>query len=158
MSDDLLARTTEIVTAYFANGGAANMSPGQVPEFIESVHASLRGVGSDKPAPMRIDLSDAAVSNDYRADDQEVAPSQLRDTDDPAVPIKDSVTDDFLICLEDGHKTKLLKRYLRTKFDMTPEQYRKRWNLPSDYPFTAPEYSKRRAGIAKDTGLGVKGG
>lgn len=78
----------------------------------------------------------------------------LRAPDDPAVPVDQSVTDDYIICLEDGHRTKLLKRYIRTKFDMTPEIYRRKWKLPFDYPFTAPEYSQRRADIASNTGLG----
>lgn len=78
----------------------------------------------------------------------------LREPNDPAVPVDQSVTHDYIICLEDGHKTKLLKRYIRTKFDMTPEIYRRKWKLPFDYPFTAPEYSQRRADIASNTGLG----
>jgi predicted transcriptional regulator len=74
----------------------------------------------------------------------------------PAVPIKKSITADYIICLEDGKKLKMLKRYLRTKYNMTPEQYRARWNLPSDYPMVAPNYAVRRSDFAKQFGLGQK--
>lgn len=73
---------------------------------------------------------------------------------DPAVPIKKSVTDTHIICLEDGAKLKMLKRYLRTHYDMSPEEYRERWGLPADYPMTAPEYARRRSDFAKKIGLG----
>ena len=72
----------------------------------------------------------------------------------PAVPIKDSVARDFIICLEDGKKLKMLKRYLRTNYDMSPEEYRERWNLPSDYPMVAPNYAEKRRELAKKIGLG----
>lgn len=101
---------------------------------------------------IEVDAELVSVSHDY-------LPSMpgIREPDDPAVPVDESVTHDYIICLEDGHKTKLLKRYIRTKFDMTPEIYRRKWKLPYDYPFTAPEYSERRAQIASDTGLGKNG-
>ena len=73
---------------------------------------------------------------------------------DPAVPIDKSITDDHIICLEDGAKLKMLKRYLRTQYDMTPDEYRARWGLPKDYPMVAPEYAKRRSEFAKKIGLG----
>ena len=73
----------------------------------------------------------------------------------PAVSIEDSIQDDYIICLEDGKKLQMLKRHLHTVYNMTPEQYRERWNLPSDYPMVAPSYAKRRSSIAKQTGLGV---
>ncbi|MEL7110254.1 MAG: MucR family transcriptional regulator, partial [Pseudomonadota bacterium] len=72
----------------------------------------------------------------------------------PAVPIKKSVTDHHIICLEDGAKLKMLKRYLRTRYNLTPEEYRKRWGLPADYPMVAPEYARRRSDFAKKIGLG----
>ncbi len=75
---------------------------------------------------------------------------------DPAVPIKKSVTDAHIICLEDGAKLKMLKRYLRTHYDMTPDEYRARWRLPADYPMVAPEYARRRSDFAKKIGLGKK--
>ena len=76
----------------------------------------------------------------------------------PAVPVKKSVTDDYLICLEDGKKLKMLKRYLRTQYDMSPEDYRRKWGLPADYPMVAPSYAKRRSEFAKQIGLGSQGG
>jgi predicted transcriptional regulator len=74
-----------------------------------------------------------------------------------SVSIKDSVTDDYIICLEDGKKLKMLKRHLKASYDMTVEQYKKRWGLPVDYPVVAPNYAKRRSQIARTTGLGTKG-
>lgn len=73
---------------------------------------------------------------------------------DHEIDIEASITPEYLVCLEDGKKLKMLKRYLKTNFDMTPEEYRKRWNLPSDYPMVAPNYAKRRSQLAKDIGLG----
>lgn len=78
------------------------------------------------------------------------------DRPDPAVPIKKSITPDHIICLEDGRKLKMLKRYLRTAYDMSPDEYRQRWGLPADYPMTAPSYSQRRMELAKEHGLGRK--
>lgn len=77
---------------------------------------------------------------------------------EPAVPINKSVTPDFVICLEDGKKLKMLKRYLRTHYDMSPEDYRRKWGLPADYPMTAPNYAKHRSNVAKQIGLGTSGG
>jgi predicted transcriptional regulator len=76
----------------------------------------------------------------------------------PAVPVRKSITDDYLICLEDGKKLKMLKRYLRTQYNMSPEDYRRKWNLPADYPMVAPNYAKRRSEFAKQIGLGTQGG
>ncbi|MEM1380901.1 MAG: MucR family transcriptional regulator [Pseudomonadota bacterium] len=76
----------------------------------------------------------------------------------PAVPIKKSITDDYLICLEDGKQLKMLKRYLRTQYNMSPEDYRRKWGLPADYPMVAPNYAKRRSEFAKQIGLGTQGG
>ena len=72
----------------------------------------------------------------------------------PAVPIRRSITPDYIICLDDGKKFKSLKRHLRTQYDLTPEQYRERWGLPSDYPMVAPNYAKARSELAKEMGLG----
>ena len=74
---------------------------------------------------------------------------------EPAVPVNKSVTPDFVICLEDGKKLKMLKRYLRTHYNMSPEEYRRKWNLPADYPMTAPNYAKQRSQLAKNIGLGT---
>jgi predicted transcriptional regulator len=77
---------------------------------------------------------------------------------EPAVPIKKSVTPDYIVCLEDGRQLQMLKRHLRNAFDMSPDQYRRRWGLPADYPMTAPNYAKKRSKIAKKVGLGTRGG
>ena len=76
----------------------------------------------------------------------------------PAVPVKKSVTPDHIICLEDGKKLKMLKRHLRTAYDMSPEQYRQRWDLPADYPMVAPNYARQRSRLAKEIGLGTRSG
>ena len=97
-----------------------------LPGVIKSVHATLGGFGGDSAAPQRI----------------------------PAVPVKKSVTPDFIICLEDGKKLKMLKRYLRSRYGLTPDAYRAKWNLPADYPMVAPNYAARRSEFAKQIGLG----
>lgn len=74
---------------------------------------------------------------------------------EPAVPINKSITPDYVICLEDGKKLKMLKRYLRTHYDLSPEEYRRKWGLPADYPMVAPNYAKRRSQFAKEIGLGT---
>ncbi len=79
---------------------------------------------------------------------------EFRHTREPAVPVNKSITPDFVICLEDGKKLKMLKRYLRTHYNLSPEEYRRKWGLPADYPMTAPNYSKKRSSVAKSTGLG----
>jgi len=124
-----LQMVADIVTAYVSN----NPVPVEhVPELIRSVHATLT----------RLDGTQGT----------------RRMTQKPAVPIKKSVTDDYIICLEDGKKLKVLKRYLRTHYNMTPAEYRAKWNLPPDYPMVAPAYARQRAEFAKKIGLGQKGG
>ena len=105
-----------------------NVSAEDVSALIKSVYGALQGLG----APV-----------------QEERP-------EPAVPIRSSIKPDHLVCLEDGKKLKMLKRYLKTNYDMTPEQYRARWNLPADYPMVAPAYAERRRELAKEIGLGRK--
>ncbi len=126
-ASDLLRLSAEIVSAHVANNAVA---PDALPALIRSVHAALAGV--DQPTP--------------------AAP----DKPQPAVPIKRSVFPDYLVCLEDGAKVKMLKRYLKVRFDLTPEGYRERWGLPRDYPMVAPSYAARRSTIAKELGLGRK--
>ena len=126
---DLLRLSAQIVSAHVSNNPVA---PEALPALIRSVHAALAGVGQPAPA----------------------AP----DKPQPAVPIKRSVFPDYLICLEDGAKVKMLKRYLKVRFDLTPEQYRERWGLPREYPMVAPSYAARRSTIAKQLGLGRKPG
>jgi len=100
-----------------------------IPKLLEEVYAVVTGLGTDPKL--------SAVS-------------------EPAAPVAASVTPDYIICLEDGKKLKMLKRYLRNHYDLSPEEYRRKWGLPADYPMTAPNYSKHRSSLAKDIGLGTK--
>ncbi len=122
---NLAAMTSDIVAAYVR---ANQVIPDDLPTLIETVFATLRGLSNGEAAT----LEDRA----------------------PAVPVKRSVTADFIICLEDGKKFKSLKRHLRTRYKMTPEEYRIRWSLPHDYPMVAPNYAKARSDLAKRMGLG----
>jgi len=125
----LLEMTADIVSAYVGNNTVAAET---LPSLIASIHAALSGVtaGPAEPEP---------------------------EPKEPAVPIRKSINPDFLICLEDGRKFKSLKRHLRTKYDMSPEEYRAKWNLPKDYPMVAPNYAKARSELAKQMGLGQGG-
>ncbi len=125
---DLLGMTANIVAAYVSRN---DIPSNTVPGVIDTVYASLSGLGG------------ASASRDVRK---------------PAVPIKRSVTPDYIVCLEDGKKLKMLKRYLRTTHGMSPEEYRIKWSLPADYPMVAPNYSKQRSDFAKAIGLGRKPG
>lgn len=123
---DLLELTAEIVSAHASNNKVA---PAELPQVIKDVFGTLSELGeSGVPAE---------------------APT-------PAVPVKKSITPDYIVCLEDGKKLKMLKRHLNTSYGMTPEQYRERWGLPADYPMVAPNYAKRRSTLAKKIGLGRK--
>jgi predicted transcriptional regulator len=125
---DLLKMTTQIVASYVGN----NIVPtAQISDVIKSVYGSLASVGGG---------GDAAN----------------QPTQKPAVSIRKSVTPDFVICLEDGKKLKMLKRHLRTTYGLTPEEYRAKWGLPADYPMVAPNYAKQRSNFAKKIGLGRK--
>lgn len=128
LSDEAaLDLTGDIVAAFVSN----NPVPANaLPDLIRAVHETL------------LDLSKSGAKEAPRPD--------------PAVPPGKSITPDYLICLEDGRKLKMLKRYLRSRYDLTPEEYRARWNLPSDYPMVAPNYAKRRSDFAKEIGLGRK--
>jgi predicted transcriptional regulator len=126
-SNELLSLTTEIVAAHVSNNTVAVTD---LPQLIEQVYRTLANVGVE-PAP--------AVERPQ-----------------PAVPIKKSVMPDYIICLEDGKKLKMLKRHLKTAYDMTPEEYRERWALPPDYPMVAPNYAKQRSKLAKQIGLGTR--
>jgi len=126
---DLLDITAGIVSAYVGNNTVAATD---VPALIRQVHSALAAIGG--PA--------------------ETAPAAPRE---PAVPVKRSIAADHLVCLEDGRKFKSLKRHLRTKYDMSPEDYRAKWNLAKDYPMVAPNYAKARSELAKSMGLGQGG-
>lgn len=129
--DDLLAFTTEIVAAHLSNN---SVSAAEIPFLIEKVYKTLNGLKQEQGA---------------------VTSSVERPL--PAVPIRKSVHPDYIICLEDGKKLKMLKRHLGTSYNMSPEQYRERWGLPADYPMVAPNYAKQRSHLAKEIGLGVNG-
>ncbi|MEZ5957900.1 MAG: MucR family transcriptional regulator [Hyphomonadaceae bacterium] len=129
---DLVRMAAEIAAAYVS---ANPVQPQDIPALIRTVHGALLEVaGVASPAPEA--------------------------TPEPAVSIKKSVTADFIICLEDGKKFKSLKRHLRTRYGMTPDEYRAKWGLPHDYPMVAPNYAKERSNLAKRMGLGQtrKGG
>ncbi len=125
---EILDMTVEIVKSYVSKN---SVQASALPDLIRSVHATLAEL---------LDTED-----------------ELVEQPEPAVPISKSITPEFLICLEDGRKLKMLKRYLRTRYDMSPEEYRAKWNLPADYPMVAPAYAKLRSRHAKQIGLGRKG-
>ena len=125
----LAETTSEVVAAYVAKN---HIQPNELPALIASVHATL---GSLNKAP-----------------EPEVPTEPLK----PAVSVKKSITDEFIISLEDGRKLKSMKRYL-TKLGMTPDEYRAKWGLPKDYPMIAPAYAAKRSELAKNSGLGRKG-
>lgn len=124
---ELLALTADIVSSHFANNSVA---AAEVPGVIESVYATLARLGSPAEAP---------------------APKQ-----EPAVAIRSSIKPDYIVCLEDGKKLKMLKRHLMTRYGMTPDDYRAKWGLPADYPMVAPNYAEQRRSLAKQIGLGTK--
>jgi predicted transcriptional regulator len=129
---DLLVLTTEIVSAHVSNN---TVSPLELQALIEKTYKTLSNLGNDSaPSPL------------------------LSERPQPAVPIRKSVHPDYIICLEDGKKLKMLKRHLKTAYNMSPEQYRERWGLQVDYPMVAPNYAKTRSRLAKDIGLGTQGG
>ncbi|HEX3499129.1 MAG TPA: MucR family transcriptional regulator [Stellaceae bacterium] len=124
---DILALTTEIVAAHVSNN---TVSVGDLPHLINQVYQSLSTIGTG------------------------TAPVVERPQ--PAVSVKKSITPDYIVCLEDGKKLKMLKRHLKTAYNMTPEDYRERWGLPADYPMVAPNYAKQRSRLAKEIGLGTR--
>jgi predicted transcriptional regulator len=123
-----LEKTTEIVAAFVSKNQTATSD---LPALILAVHRALTGISTSTPEP--------------------------EPRKEPAVPIRRSITPDHLVCLEDGKTFKSLKRHLRTKYDMSPEEYRSKWGLPKDYPMVAPNYAAARSALAKNMGLG-KGG
>ena len=122
----VLGLTAQIVSAHVSNNAVQSDA---LPSLIADVYRTLADVG------------------------REIAPV---DKPQPAVAVKKSIYPDHIVCLEDGKKLKMLKRHLKTAYNMTPEQYRERWNLPSDYPMVAPNYARHRSSLAKQIGLGTK--
>lgn len=121
-----LRMTTDIVASFVGNNKVA---PEELAELIRSVHQTLAGLQSGSGL-------------------------QALEKPKPAVPVNKSVHEDYIVCLEDGKKLKMLKRYLRSTYDMSPDEYRRRWGLPADYPMVAPSYAARRSEFAKKIGLG----
>jgi predicted transcriptional regulator len=132
MADDtqdmLLTLTADIVAAHVSNN---SVGLADLPDLISRVHGALAGLGTPVEAPV--------------------------EEQKPAVSIRSSVKPDYIVCLEDGKKLKMLRRHLMTHYGMTPEDYRAKWNLPKDYPMVAPDYAERRRVLAKAIGLGTKG-
>jgi predicted transcriptional regulator len=125
--ETLLTLTADIVAAHVSNNSVA---VNDLPNLIQNVHSALSGI-SGKAAPV------------------EVKP-------EPKVSIRSSIKPDYIVCLEDGKKLKMLKRHLMTHYSMTPDQYRQKWGLSSDYPMVAPNYAEQRRTLAKSIGLGTK--
>jgi predicted transcriptional regulator len=115
---------------------------------IVAAHVANNTVGMEQLPKLIQDVHRALIS---------VSEGGSVERPEPAVPVKKSVTPEYIVCLEDGKKLKMLKRHLRTAYKMSPEEYRQRWNLPHDYPMVAPNYAKHRSSLAKKIGLGVKG-
>lgn len=129
VNETLITLTSDIVAAHVSNN---NVQVGDVPSLISNVYAALAGLGDARQ-------------------EQEEPP-------EPAVSIRASVKPDYIVCLEDGKKLKMLKRHLKTAYNMTPDEYRQRWGLPSDYPMVAPNYAAQRSKLAKEIGLGTRRG
>lgn len=134
-----LELTSQIVTAYLSRN---TVPAGDLRRLIEQIYASLNDPLGSNEGGSFADGRSTGVS--------------LRTSAAPAIPIKQSITDDFIICLEDGKKFKSMKRHLMAKYGLTPERYREKWGLPDDYPMTAPNYSVKRSHLARVAGLGKK--
>ena len=127
IQETLISLTADIVAAHVSNNSVA---VSDLPQLIQNVHSALTGLGT--------------------------APVEPEVKQEPAVSVRASVKPDYIVCLEDGKKLKMLKRHLMTHYQMTPEQYRAKWNLPADYPMVAPNYAEQRRTLAKKIGLGTK--
>jgi len=127
---DLLRMAVDIVAAYVSNNSVPSA---QVPDVINTVYGSLTALNGEMPA-------------------------EDGEQPKPAVSIRRSITPEYLVCLEDGKQLKMLKRHLRAAYGMTPDEYRAKWGLPTDYPMVAPNYAKKRSAFAKKIGLGRKKG
>lgn len=127
MNETLITLASDIVSAHVSNNSVAVED---LPTLITNVYGALAGLGGTAPV--------------------------VEEKPEPAVSIRASVKPDYIVCLEDGKKLKMLKRHLMTHYQMTPEQYRAKWNLPADYPMVAPNYAEQRRSLAKKIGLGTK--
>ncbi|SNS05800.1 transcriptional regulator, MucR family [Sphingomonas laterariae] len=127
LAETLITLTADIVSAHVSNNSVA---VSDLPVLIQNVHNALSVLGGETAEP------------------------EIKQ--EPAVSVRASVKPDYIVCLEDGKKLKMLKRHLMTHYQMTPEQYRAKWNLPADYPMVAPNYAEQRRSLAKKIGLGTK--
>ena len=126
LNGDILSLTAQIVSAHVSHN---SVPANAVPSLIQEVYRTLTSI--------------------------ERGPAPVAERPEPAVPVKKSITPDYIICLEDGKKLKMLKRHLKTSFNLTPDQYRERWGLGADYPMVALRYAKHRSSLAKKIGLGT---
>lgn len=126
LHETLVTLTADVAAAHVANN---SVSTEELPTVIQNIYQALSGLGGGRK--------------------EEAKP-------EPAVSVRSSVKPDYIVCLEDGKKLKMLKRYLSTRYDMTPDEYREKWGLPSDYPMVAPNYAEQRRTLAKSIGLGKK--
>ena len=126
LNGDILSLTAQIVSAHVSHN---SVPANAVPSLIQEVYRTMTSI--------------------------ERGPAPVAERPEPAVPVKKSITPDYIICLEDGKKLKMLKRHLKTSFNLTPDQYRERWGLGADYPMVAPRYAKHRSSLAKKIGLGT---
>jgi len=129
-TNELLSLTADIVAAHV---GHNRVTVGELPELIAKVHGALSGLGQETSSATSAELK-------------------------PAVSVRSSIKPDYIVCLEDGKRLTMLKRYLQTNYGMTPQQYRAKWKLPADYPMVAPNYAEKRRTLAKAIGLGRKSG
>ena len=129
MTETLITLTSDIVAAHVSNN---SVGVDDLPSLISNVYGALAGLGQAAP--------------------------EVEERPEPAVSIRASVKPDYIVCLEDGKKLKMLKRHLMTHYNLTPEEYRACWNLPADYPMVAPNYAAKRRELAKKIGLGRKPG
>jgi predicted transcriptional regulator len=127
LDETLITLTADIVSAHVSNNSVA---VNDLPTLIQNVHSALTGLGA-------------------KVEEPEARP-------EPAVSVRSSIKPDYIVCLEDGKKLKMLKRHLMTHYQMTPDEYRAKWGLPADYPMVAPNYAEQRRSLAKKIGLGTK--
>jgi predicted transcriptional regulator len=127
MNETLITLTADIVSAHVSNNSVA---VNDLPQLIQNVHNALSGLGG--------------------------GPEEPQAKPEPAVSVRSSIKPDYIVCLEDGKKLKMLKRHLMTHYNMTPDEYRQKWGLNSDYPMVAPNYAEQRRSLAKKIGLGTK--
>lgn len=128
LDQELLGQGAVIVAAYVSRN---SVPPAALPDLIRTIHGALKGLSGEQPGPA-------------------APPAKQK----PAVPVSRSVQHDYIVCLEDGKQLTMLKRYLRARYGLSPEDYRRKWNLPPDYPMVAPAYAERRSDFAKKIGLG----